>query len=259
MDFWTAVRLMGRRWRVWVLGIVLTVLAATAVVLVVQPKYVASADILLLVPTEQTSLTGTDQVVNPYLNFSSGLATTAEVLVQALNGDEAIEAVREQGGQGKYTAQAFQGSAPIVTLTVEGRDPQSPLSTLRIYTEQLKRGALGPPGVGRRSSESGDRALFASCPAAGRGRPGQPHPCCRSDPRYWCDPVHLRRVLRGQLAVGASQDACEERSQGAGRRWAIASADGAHRAGKRLGRLRRRRRRVGHAFSEPGTDSQPPL
>ena len=101
MDFWTAVRLMGRRWRVWVLGIVLTVLAATAVVLVVQPKYVASADILLLVPTEQTSVTGKDQVVNPYLNFSSGLATTAEVLVQALNGDEAIEAVKEQGGQGK--------------------------------------------------------------------------------------------------------------------------------------------------------------
>ena len=139
MDFWTALRLLRRRWYVWTIGLLVTVAVAAALFTVVKPKYNATSDFLLLVPDQEFTVNERQVRLNPYLSYGSGLTVTAEALVQALNGDEVAAVVEGLGGSGIFEAQGFLGSAPIVTLLVEADSQTAALTTLGLYADQLER------------------------------------------------------------------------------------------------------------------------
>lgn len=138
MDFWTAIRLLRRRWLVVVVGLALTAGLAAAAFVYVKPKYLVSADYLLIVPDQTILIENREVQINPYLNFSGGLSVTAEALVQNLNGQAVAERVVRSGGSGTFEAQGFAGAAPIITLLVEADTSDAALRTIDSYSDQLK-------------------------------------------------------------------------------------------------------------------------
>ena len=138
MDFWTGVQVLKRQWKVWLAGLLITVLAAAGAFLLVKPKYVANSDNLMLLPT-QSGINVQPYQANPYLNISSGLTVTAETMIQAMNGDATLDALKQEGAVGKFSAMGFMGNAPMVTLEVEAGSDQEAMSGLNLYGEQLRK------------------------------------------------------------------------------------------------------------------------
>jgi hypothetical protein len=138
MDFWTGVRVLRYQWKAWLAGLLITALAAAAAFVLVKPKFVASSDNLMLLPT-QSGLNIQPYQANPYLNISAGLTVTAETMIQAMNGDATLDALTQEGAVGKYTAIGFMGDAPLVTLQVEAGSDQEAMKGLNLYGEQLRK------------------------------------------------------------------------------------------------------------------------
>jgi capsular polysaccharide biosynthesis protein len=138
MDFWTGVQVLKRQWKAWLAGLLITALAAAGAFLLVKPKYVASSDNLMLLPT-QSGVNVQPYQANPYLNISAGLTVTAETMIQAMNGDATLDSLTQEGAVGKYTAVGFMGDAPLVTLQVEAGSDQDAMKGLNLYGEQLRK------------------------------------------------------------------------------------------------------------------------
>ncbi len=138
MDFWTGVQVLKRQWKAWLAGLLITALAAAGAFLLVKPKYLASSDNLMLLPT-QSGVNIQPYQANPYLNISAGLTVTAETMIQAMNGDATMDALAQEGAVGKYTAVGFMGDAPLVTLQVEASSDQDAMQGLNLYGEQLRK------------------------------------------------------------------------------------------------------------------------
>lgn len=138
MDFWTGVQVLKRQWKAWLAGLLITALAAAGAFLLVKPKYLASSDNLMLLPT-QSGVNIQPYQANPYLNISAGLTVTAETMIQAMNGDATMDALTQEGAVGKYTAVGFMGDAPLVTLQVEASSDQDAMKGLNLYGEQLRK------------------------------------------------------------------------------------------------------------------------
>ena len=138
MDFWTGVQVLKRQWKAWLAGLLITALAATGAFLLVKPKYTATSDNLMLLPT-QSGVNVQPYQANPYLNMSAGLTVTAETMIQAMNGDATLDALTQEGAVGKYSAIGFMGDAPIVTLQVDAGSDQDAMRGLNLYGEQLRK------------------------------------------------------------------------------------------------------------------------
>jgi hypothetical protein len=138
MDFWTGVQVLKRQWKAWLAGLLITALAATGAFLLVKPKYTATSDNLMLLPT-QSGVNVQPYQANPFLNMSSGLTVTAETMIQAMNGDATLDALSQEGAAGKYSAIGFMGDAPIVTLQVDAASDQDAMKGLNLYGEQLRK------------------------------------------------------------------------------------------------------------------------
>jgi capsular polysaccharide biosynthesis protein len=138
MDFWTGVQVLKRQWKAWLAGLLITAVAAAGAFLLVKPKYVATSDNLMLLPT-QSGVNVQPYQANPYLNISAGLTVTAETMIQAMNGDATLDALTQEGAVGKYTAIGFMGDAPLVTLQVEAGSDQDAMRGLNLYGEQLRK------------------------------------------------------------------------------------------------------------------------
>lgn len=138
MDFWTGVQVLKRQWKAWLAGLLITALAAAGAFILVKPKYTASSDNLMLLPT-QSGVNVQPYQANPYLNISAGLTVTAETMIQAMNGDATLDALTQEGAAGKYSAIGFQGDAPLVTLQVDASSDQEAMRGLNLYSEQLRK------------------------------------------------------------------------------------------------------------------------
>jgi len=138
MDFWTGIQVLKRQWKAWLAGLLITALAAAGAFLLVKPKYTATSDNLMLLPT-QTGINVQPYQANPYLNISAGLTVTAETMIQAMNGDATLDALTQEGAVGKYSAIGFMGDAPIVTLQVDAASDQDAMKGLNLYGEQLRK------------------------------------------------------------------------------------------------------------------------
>jgi hypothetical protein len=120
MDFIDALRVLGRRWRVLVVGIALTMTAGLAAVLFVPTNYQASGQLVLLVgPRSNSSRNPT----NPYLNLEPGLTVTASLIASTLTTKEAQRSIEQAGYTSDYAVAVNPGTGPLLEVSAEDTDP----------------------------------------------------------------------------------------------------------------------------------------
>lgn len=111
----TLIQVVRRRWLVVLAGVLLTGLAAAAVVNLQPPRYTVSATALLLPP--KVSSDGTE--TNPYLQLG-GLTTAVDVLARALNDPRVHDQVVKSGETSDFIAERdFLTAAPLLVVTAE--------------------------------------------------------------------------------------------------------------------------------------------
>lgn len=126
MYFSEASRLLLRRWLIVVVGLALTIGAAFAVVSVIDTRYQASGQVLLLPPSKQVA---TGDPVNPYLNLPSALTFTASLVASAMTNPDAARALVLDGFVGEFSVSVLPGSGPLIVISVEDTDPSAAIKT----------------------------------------------------------------------------------------------------------------------------------
>jgi hypothetical protein len=126
MDFIDAVRVLGRRWRILLVGAALTLLAAVGAIILVPTNYQAAGQVVLLLPPRASS---SRTPVNPYLNLDPGLTVTASLIGSALSTKEAERSVEEAGYTSDYTIGVNPGTGPLLEVSAEDTDPLMAVKT----------------------------------------------------------------------------------------------------------------------------------
>jgi hypothetical protein len=114
------------------------VVAVVALALVpsrIAPTYRSTASVLLVPPT--SSKAG-DQAPNPYLNFNYSLVIAARVVSLSLADPGTIERLRASGAVSKFTVSPPANDIPVVTITVDGANPDQVRLTSSIAIQAMK-------------------------------------------------------------------------------------------------------------------------
>jgi capsular polysaccharide biosynthesis protein len=124
MDFFAAIRIVGRRWYVVVAGLILTAVAAFTVMQSVAPTYQASGSAMVVGPAP-TSVDGEVDplALNPYARFDGATSTLAAVAVQIMNDIEVREQMAEGGANADYQI-GQQSSGPVISVVVIDPDEE---------------------------------------------------------------------------------------------------------------------------------------
>lgn len=138
-----------RRWYIAVPAFLLSVGLAGMVYSSVPKLYVSTSVLLLTTPTSGPSLPrdpGTSNApTNPLLNFSSGLNTSASILIQALSTPETAEAVGARPG-GELTYRVTNGTTnpelltngPFVFIEGQAGSPEAAQTIVVRVTERAR-------------------------------------------------------------------------------------------------------------------------
>lgn len=132
MDFAKLVRALLRRWLILVIGIVISGGAAYAVYRYTPRTYEGTSQVMLLLPPTGGSA---DVTISPFLNLPAGLSTLARVLTLPPATPEYRASMAASGFDATYSL-SVQPQNPIVTFTVEDRDP---VRVLRTRDELMRR------------------------------------------------------------------------------------------------------------------------
>ena len=185
-DFVSSLSVLGRRWKVVVVGLILTFGLAAMAMVAIPATYKATGSQILLASSSTdgaatTDATGTDgkpKTINPYLAFGGSIKATAEILAKVMNSDATAEQVLATGATGKYVADLAPGDAPIITITATGKTPDEALFTQQqatavteatleatqrragAKTDLLQVNAVVTPSVATKESSSRIRALI---------------------------------------------------------------------------------------------------
>lgn len=129
MDFFAAIRIVGRRWYVVVAGLILTAIAAFVVMQSVAPTYQASGSAMVVGPAPASEDGDVDPLsLNPYARFDGATSTLAAVTVQIMNDIEVRERLHEQGANADYQiGQATSG--PVISVVVIDADEQQAIDS----------------------------------------------------------------------------------------------------------------------------------
>jgi hypothetical protein len=126
MDFFDAVRVLGRRWLILLIGAVLMAAAAGVAISAVPTRYQAQGQLLLLLPPKAS---GATSPTNPYLNLSPGLNVTASLIASAATTPEAVRRMAHAGFEAEYAVALAPGVGPLLSISTEDSDPRMALST----------------------------------------------------------------------------------------------------------------------------------
>jgi hypothetical protein len=122
-------RLSGAHAVVLVFLVLLSCGAAVASALAVPARYSATAKLVLIGP----NVSATGQASNPFLDFSSGLSITADVLALSSETSQTADSVVASGGTSSYQTVSSGGSSePILAITSE-----APTKAQAIWTAKL--------------------------------------------------------------------------------------------------------------------------
>lgn len=123
-----------RRWYVALLGMALTGLALGGINAVVEPKYVATAEILLLPPATVVPPGG-----NPYLTLG-GLSAAGEVMSRAMTDPQSLRVLKTSGLEGEVAVGLDpNAAAPIVLVSVEASSNQTALRGVGLLLDDAPR------------------------------------------------------------------------------------------------------------------------
>jgi hypothetical protein len=140
MDFFDALKVLGRRWLVLLVGIILMSAAGGAALFLVPTNYQATGQLLLLLPPKASGVT---TPTNPYLNVSPGMNITASLIASTLTNPETVRSVAEAGFSATYAVALTPGSGPLLAISAESTDPRMAVATrdevIRRLDEELLR------------------------------------------------------------------------------------------------------------------------
>ncbi len=131
MDLWDLLRVVARRWYVSFPLLIIAAVVALQMSTRVDAEYSAQTSLILVGPTSTGSEAGgaDSAFVNPYLSFSSSLATTAQLLQLSMSSGAPRRSVAELGLASNYDITLLSRS-PILNVSVETGDPVVAVETL---------------------------------------------------------------------------------------------------------------------------------
>ncbi|MEU8032114.1 chain length determinant protein [Streptomyces sp. NPDC049099] len=131
MDLAEIFRVMRRRWRVLLPGLLLTAGLTVAVYLLVPVTYQSQSTVVLL--NSQKATVAYDG--NPFLSTQTSLTGMADGLARNLNSDDSVRELKSRGATGTFEAKlADNAQGPLMWLTVTGTDKTDVLASDRILT-----------------------------------------------------------------------------------------------------------------------------
>src|SRR5690606_17825786 len=125
MDLGSALRVLLRRWLIILIGIVLTLGAGAYLYKTAEPQYQASGSMLMLLPNNAR---GPENVGSPFLYLPNGLSVLARLVTGASSSREFRQEMAAQGLNSTFQV-GVDTQTPIMTITVEGPDPDNVIRT----------------------------------------------------------------------------------------------------------------------------------
>jgi hypothetical protein len=129
MDLWTALRTVGRHWRVLLLGLAVTGVVLVVLAVRVEQRYSATGTVIVISPGGRT---------NPLDVYSSSSSLAASVATTLGNDDASKAAVLAQGGTSDYTL-VTDPSLPIITLTTTSADRGTAVRSFSLVLQLMNR------------------------------------------------------------------------------------------------------------------------
>lgn len=133
MDFVESLRVLLRRWRVLLVGIIAIAAAAAGAIVAIPTNYQAAGQLVLLLPAQST---GAATPTNPYLNLEPGLTITASLIAATLSTKDAARSLETTGFTSEYSIGLNPGAGPILEISAEDNDP---VMAVRTRDEVIKR------------------------------------------------------------------------------------------------------------------------
>ncbi|WP_461106671.1 YveK family protein [Tessaracoccus terricola] len=125
MDLGSALRVLLRRWLIVLIGIVLTLGACGYLYRTAEPQYQASGSMLMLLPNNAR---GPENVGSPFLYLPNGLNVLARLVTGATSSREFRQEMGAQGLNSSFQV-GVDNQTPIITMTVQGPDPENVIRT----------------------------------------------------------------------------------------------------------------------------------
>jgi hypothetical protein len=129
MDLWTALRTVGRHWRVLVLGLAVTGVVLAVLAVRVEQRYSATGTAIVISPGGKS---------NPLDVYSSSSSLAASVATTLGNDDASKAAVLAQGGTADYTL-VTDPSLPIITITTTSADRGTAVRSFGLVLQLMNR------------------------------------------------------------------------------------------------------------------------
>ncbi|MGH9119350.1 MAG: hypothetical protein ACRD0A_16210 [Acidimicrobiales bacterium] len=141
MDVVSILRLVGRRWRVTVPAMILTVLLVAGAVASSPPTYKASGSMVLLEPPSPPALSPTATTVvteNAYERFND-LSVVVDIVARIVTG-ETMRAALQERGVGDYDVAGNVNFArgPIIEVTAEEPSPEAALASAAVLLAEVR-------------------------------------------------------------------------------------------------------------------------
>jgi hypothetical protein len=97
VELWSFIATIGRRWKVLVPALALTVVVCGALVVTAKPNYEASGALVVLLPSKPTTQGSDDDPVNPWFTADASAGQFASLMVSAVTGPQFEQRVAERG------------------------------------------------------------------------------------------------------------------------------------------------------------------
>ena len=126
MDFIDALRVLGRRWRIVVVGMTLMLIAGVAGILTIPTTYQSAGQLILLLPSQST---GPSSPTNPFLNLQPGLTVTASLIASTMTTQDAQRSLRNDGFTSEYSIALNPGTGPVLQVSTKDTDGDMAVKT----------------------------------------------------------------------------------------------------------------------------------
>ncbi len=130
MDLLSALRILRRRWLVLLVGLLLTGVALSGIVVKLAPQYTASGTVIVIQPNVSS---------NPLNSLDSANALAASVAATLTNTSTSEAQVKRAGGAASYTL-TLDANLPIVTITTTSTDPGNAVYTVSVVARVMQDG-----------------------------------------------------------------------------------------------------------------------
>lgn len=154
MDFFIAVRVLLRRWRLVVATLAVGFAVAFAVMQSVAPTYEARGSVLLFAPSASDDEEEPAEA-NPFRSFDASTAVLAAVIAQIMDDASVREQVAELGGEPDYQIGQATDGTPVLTAIATDEDESVAIRTVLAVQETIdaeleeRQSAAGAPEEAR--------------------------------------------------------------------------------------------------------------